>query len=182
MAAADRIRPGANPRHRVTGASRGRFRWAATSAFLRRPAHRARRRARRLAVHPAGRFYSGRPVFFNTSYVVSGDPTLDNPTRDKWFDTSHVRGAGHVHAAQQPVVLRRAERPGVLFADMTMTKAFSFASRVPARGALEAYNVFNSIIWDQPETNISSANFGKVTRKRVDGQGREIQIGVRFVF
>ena len=36
----------------------------------------------------SGRFYSGRPVFFNTSYVVTGDPTLSNPTRDKWFDTS----------------------------------------------------------------------------------------------
>jgi hypothetical protein len=30
--------------------------------------------------------------------------------------------------------------------------------------------------------NLASANFGKVTRKRIDGQGREIQIGVRFVF
>ncbi len=36
----------------------------------------------------SGRFYSGRPVFFNTSYVVSGNPTLSNPTRDKWFDTT----------------------------------------------------------------------------------------------
>ena len=33
-----------------------------------------------------------------------------------------------------------------------------------------------------PDTNISSANFGKVTRKRIDGTGREIQVGVRFVF
>ena len=30
--------------------------------------------------------------------------------------------------------------------------------------------------------NLSSANFGRVTRKRTDGQGREMQIGVRFVF
>ena len=38
------------------------------------------------------------------------------------------------------------------------------------------------IVWDQPEVNLSSANFGKVTRKRVDGNGREIQVGARFVF
>jgi hypothetical protein len=30
--------------------------------------------------------------------------------------------------------------------------------------------------------NLSSANFGKVTRKRVDSSGREIQLGARFVF
>ena len=33
-----------------------------------------------------------------------------------------------------------------------------------------------------PELNISSTNFGKVTRKRADGSGREIQAGLRFVF
>ena len=52
--------------------------------------------------------------------------------------------------------------------------------RLEAR--IEAYNVFNMIVWDQPEVNLSSANFGKVTRKRVDGNGREIQLGARFVF
>ena len=41
---------------------------------------------------------------------------------------------------------------------------------------------FNNITWDVPELNISSPNFGKVTRKRIDGSGREMQIGVRFVF
>jgi len=30
--------------------------------------------------------------------------------------------------------------------------------------------------------NVSNANFGKVTRKRIDGTGREVQIGVRFIF
>ena len=59
----------------------------------------------------AARFYSGRPLLFTTSYVVNGNPKLDNPTRDRWFDTSVFARAGHVHAAQQPVVLRRAERP-----------------------------------------------------------------------
>jgi hypothetical protein len=46
----------------------------------------------------------------------------------------------------------------------------------------EAYNAFNQIVWDNPDLAITSSNFGKVTRKRVDGNGREIQIGVRFLF
>ena len=54
---------------------------------------------------------------------------------------------------------------------MTMTKAFRFGSKYRLEARLEAYNVLNHIVWDQPEVNLSSANFGKVTRKRVDGHG-----------
>jgi len=45
-----------------------------------------------------------------------------------------------------------------------------------------AYNALNQIVWDNPDLTITSSNFGKVTRKRVDGSGREIQIGLRFIF
>ena len=34
------------------------------------------------------RTYSGRPLLFGTSYIVTGNPKIDNPTRGKWFDTS----------------------------------------------------------------------------------------------
>jgi hypothetical protein len=52
--------------------------------------------------------------------------------------------------------------------------------RVEAR--IEAHNALNTVIWDNPDVNVSNANFGKVTRKRVDGTGREVQVGLRFVF
>jgi len=55
-------------------------------------------------------------------------------------------------------------------------------SKYRLQARIEAYNVFDVIVWDQPEVNLASTNFGKVTRKRVDSQGREIQLGVRFVF
>ena len=71
--------------------------------------------------------------------------------------------------------------PGWAATDMTLTKNFPIGKyRLEAR--FEAYNAFNQIIWDNPDLGIASSNFGKVTRKRVDGNGREIQIGVRFVF
>ena len=72
--------------------------------------------------------------------------------------------------------------PSVFLTDMTLTKMFSLTEPLPARSALEAYNAFNNVVWDMPDTTSRSANFGKVTRKRVDGTGREIQIGLRFVF
>ena len=45
----------------------------------------------------------------------------------------------------------------------------------------DGHDAFNTIVWDNPDVNVSSANFGKVTRKRTD-TGREVQIGLRFVF
>ena len=41
---------------------------------------------------PAARYYSGRPLLFNQSLVVDGDPRVSSPTNDRWFDTSKFRG------------------------------------------------------------------------------------------
>jgi hypothetical protein len=130
----------------------------------------------------SGRFYSGRPVFFNTSYVVSGNPKLDSPTRDRWFDTTRFAVQDSFTPRNNPWIYDGLNGPAAAFTDMTLTKTFNLNSRYRLEARLEAYNVFNTIVWDQPDVNISSANFGKVTRKRVDSNGREMQIGVRFVF
>ena len=72
--------------------------------------------------------------------------------------------------------------PGASFTDMTLTKMFSLTAKYRVEARIEAYNAFNTVVWDNPDLNISSANFGKVTRKRIDGAGREMQVGLRFVF
>ena len=130
----------------------------------------------------SGRFYSGRPVFFGTSYLVSGDPTLDSPTRDRWFDVSKFAVQDSFTPRSNAWYYDGLNGPAAAFTDMTLTKAFQMSSRYRVEARIEAYNVFNMIVWDQPEVNLANANFGKVTRKRVDSNGREIQIGVRFVF
>ncbi len=127
------------------------------------------------------RTYSGRPLLFNTSYVVSGNPKLDNPTRDKWFDTSMFAIADTYTPRSNPWYYSGLNGPGWSLTDMTLTKNFTF-NRYRLEARIETYNAFNQIIWDNPDLSISSSNFGKVTRKRVDGNGREIQVGVRFVF
>jgi hypothetical protein len=129
----------------------------------------------------AVRLYSGRPIIFNTG-AVSGDPTLDNPTRDRWFDTSKFAAQPAFTPRTNPVYYSGLNGPGATFVDMTMTKSFTMANRYRMEFRLEAYNAFNTVIWDQPEVTFGNPNFGKVTRKRTDSLGREIQIGLRFVF
>ncbi len=128
------------------------------------------------------RNYSGRPVLFGTSYVVSGDPKIDNPTRDKWFDTSKFAVADTYTPRSNPWYYDGLNGPAWSLTDMTLTKMFNFGPRYRMEFRAEAYNAFNQIVWDNPDLSISSSNFGKVTRKRVDGVGREIQLGLRFIF
>lgn len=127
------------------------------------------------------RYYSGRLLLFGTSYVVTGNPKLDNPTRDRWFDTSKFAVADTFTPRSNPWYYDGLTGPSVTVTDLTVTKSVAIGqNRIEAR--IEAYNLFDSITWDNPDLTISSSNFGKVTRKRLDGNGREIQLGLRFVF
>jgi hypothetical protein len=129
-----------------------------------------------------GKYYSGRPLLFNTSYVVQGNPTIDNPTRDRWFDTSKFAVQDSFTPRSNPWYFDGLNGPGTFVTDMTLTKMFDVTSRYRLEARIEAYNALNSIIWDNPDLNLASSNFGKVTRKRLAYNGREIQFGLRFVF
>jgi hypothetical protein len=130
----------------------------------------------------ATRWYSGRPLLFTTSYLVAGNPKLDKPTRDRWFDTSMFSVADTNTPRSNPFYYKGLNGPGWTVTDMTLTKMFSVTAKYRLEARIEAYNAFNTIIWDTPTLDLSNANFGKVTRKRVDGNGREIQVGLRFIF
>jgi outer membrane receptor protein involved in Fe transport len=130
----------------------------------------------------ATRWYSGRPLLFNTSYLVTGNPKLDKPTNNRWFDTSMFSVADAYTPRSNPWYFEGLNGPGWTVTDMTLTKMFTFSAKYRLEARIEAYNAFNTILWDNPDLVLSSANFGKVTRKRVDGNGREIQVGLRFIF
>ena len=136
----------------------------------------------RFCTSASTRWYSGRPLLWGNSYLVSGNPKLDNPTRDRWFDTSMFAVADSFTPRSNPWYFDGLTGPGAFFRDMTLTKNFSLTSKYKVEARIEAYNAFNHIVWDNPDQTISSANFGKVTRKRTDITGREIQLGLRFVF
>ena len=136
-----------------------------------------------MAVTPAARYYSGRLLLFNQSLIVDGDPRIDNPTRDRWFDPTRFRGLQDSFTPRNsPWSWDGLVGPSVFVADVTLTKMFTLTPKYRVEARIEAYNALNTVIWDNPDVNVSNANFGKVTRKRIDGTGREVQIGLRFIF
>lgn len=175
-------RPSNSPRHRVTAA----LTWQV-------PVGRDRRFLSDLPaaldavlggwqLSSATRLYSGRLLLFNTSYIVDGNPKIDNPTNERWFDTSKFRVQDAFTPRSNPWYFDGLVGPKSMNTDLNITKTFRLGPkyRVEFRG--EAYNVFNQIIWEDPDLALASANFGKVTRKRLESLGREMQIGLRFSF
>ncbi|MCC6588689.1 MAG: TonB-dependent receptor [Bryobacterales bacterium] len=64
--------------------------------------------------------------------------------------------------------------------DMTLVKSFRIKERFRTELRWEAFNVLNRVIWGGPATNVSAANFG-----RVSGQGnapRIMQVGVKVTY
>ena len=133
-------------------------------------------------VSASTRWYSGRLLLFGTSYIVDGNPTLASPTRDQWFDTSRFKVQDTFTPRSNPWFYDGLSGPSATATDLTITKSFAISKQNRIELRVESYNLFNQIIWEDPDLNIASANFGKVTRKRLENAGREMQIGLRFLF
>jgi hypothetical protein len=114
---------------------------------------------------------------------------LDNPTRDRWFNTS-VFAALPEPGDNDPERIPRTNPytydgvvgPGTSQTDMTLSKSFRLSERFRFEVRVEAYNAFNQINWDNPVMDFNSANFGKVVSKRAPYIGREIQYGFKLSF
>jgi hypothetical protein len=137
------------------------------------------------------RLYSGRPLFFSQNLIVDGNPKLDNPTQQKWFDTSKFHALPtstdpalppNLHKRDNPWTWAGVEGPGIEQTDMTISKSFSLTERFKLEVRAEGYNVFNHINLANPIVDFNNANFGKITTKLVAYNGREIQYGLRLVF
>ncbi len=82
----------------------------------------------------AMRYYSGRPLIFG-NFVVDGNPKLDDPTRDRWFDTSRFSVQDAFTPRNNPSFYDSLNGPAAFFADMTLTKVFRLGPRYRVGGA-----------------------------------------------
>lgn len=111
---------------------------------------------------------------------ASGQPVnLDTPTTERWFNTAAF--------VLQPVYqFGNAARnsvpgPAGFMLDSNVQKNF----RLPLEGhelqfRWECYNLFNHPVWGFPTSNLSSANFGRITSTAVSM--RQMQFALKYVF
>lgn len=143
---------------------------------------------------------SGQPIGAPGSAVSSGiSPKLDNPTRDMWFNPCSLTVAGarqNCRTADQPVAffvqppftLRtlggrfpdiRNARP--TYFDFSVFKTFPITEQVNLQFRAEAFNALNTPWFGNPNTTISSANFGVVSPSQANDP-RNVQLALRLTF
>ena len=109
--------------------------------------------------------------------IQLGDATLDNPTMDKWFDTSMFKANS---AGVWGSALRGSIRgPKYFNIDMTLSRVIRLGNDRKLEVRAEAFNVFNRLNLDNPTTNFSSTDFGKITSAQ---DPRIMQFAVKFSF
>jgi hypothetical protein len=114
-----------------------------------------------------------------------GDPEIDNPTPERWFNTAAF--------AQNPVVTGQAtngnsarnllDGPGFKVIDLAVSRDFRLPGDKRLTFRAEATNAFNIVNYGQPGNSVpsgaTSTTFGII---RTANAMRRLQLGVRFTF
>jgi hypothetical protein len=116
----------------------------------------------------------------NSRPDVVGDPELPSSERSlsRWFN---------VNAFARPTDIRFGNLgrntltgPGRVNFDASLIKDFPFTERLRLQFRAEAFNVFNTPQFGQPNASIGAANAGTITS--TVGNPRQIQLALRIVF
>lgn len=151
------------------------------------------------SIAPILRMRSGRPFTVTNGNVdanldgvgtdrarLIGDPHLDNPTADMWFNVFAFAQNPIVNGA--PVEGTAARNlltgPSYKAVDLALSRDFRFGERYKLRIRAESTNVFNWVNYDQPNASTPANVATSVTFGRITGAGamRRLQFGARFTF
>ena len=115
----------------------------------------------------------------NRANMVPGQDPNDGPkTIDEWFNRA-------AFVVQPNFTYGNATRniiigPGIFNFDLSIIRNFRFATSKSLQVRVEAFNVFNQPVWNDPNTAVTNPLYGTInsTRKPM----RELQFGLKFIF
>ena len=110
-------------------------------------------------------------------------PWLDRSERWTEDDSTVVQhrgicaaaGSGYGDAVRNSII-----GPGIFNFDMSILRNFTLGGSKSLQFRLEAFNTFNQPVWNDPNTSVTSAQYGQITTTRKPM--RELQLGVKFGF
>ncbi|MBI1898283.1 MAG: TonB-dependent receptor [Acidobacteria bacterium] len=123
---------------------------------------------------------SGQFLRFGQMDTDGSNPRIDNPTRQRWFDTSKFKQATPFTPRTNPWQYPGVTGPGYWNWDATISKHFPVTERVRLEFRFEAYNLANAFMPGNPNMNVNSSLFGRSTNQA--NQGRELQYTMRLHF
>jgi hypothetical protein len=114
--------------------------------------------------------------------LVDGDPTLDNPTQERWFDTSKFKVLPAFTRRQNPLQYPDLTGPRFINFDATLAKEFRLMERLKFELRTEAYNLTNRFPANDPDLSVTSPTFGRVVSQRAGVFGRQFQFSGRLIW
>ena len=110
---------------------------------------------------------------------VSGQDPNDGPkTIQQWFNTDAyvLQPAAEYGDAVRNGLLG----PGIFNFDTSILRNFTLGGSKSLQLRLEAFNTFNQPVWNDPNTSVTSTQYGQITSTRKPM--REVQLGIKFGF
>ncbi len=114
-----------------------------------------------------------------------GDPEGPGSTREKldggYFNASaFLRPAEDTYGSAPRTLNYR--NPGIVNTDMTLGKIFSIAERHRIELRMEAFNVFNGVVFGKPNASVEAPTFGVISNYASGFGPRQLQFGIRYEF
>jgi hypothetical protein len=125
---------------------------------------------------------NGPLLTFGGAVAPTESPRIDNPTRDKYFDTSKFAQLPAYTPRTNPYYYSDLRGFGFWSLDSTLSKYFRITERVKFELRMEFYNMPNAFMPIQPDMSVTSSTFGKSTNIAPGNYGREIQYTGRIHF
>ena len=114
--------------------------------------------------------------------MVNGDPVLDNPTRQRWFNTDAFSRLPAFTRRVNPWIFDDLRGPFFSNLDMTVSKNVPITEALRLELRMEAYNLSNSFMGQNPNLDVNSGSFGAITAQLPTHSGREFQYSARFIW
>ena len=115
----------------------------------------------------------------NRPNLVAGqDPNSGDHTIQRWFNTSAFVPQTNFTYGNAPRNI--VTGPGISNFDASIIRNFRLGGAKSLQFRLEAFNLFNQPVWQDPNMNVTNPLYGTInaTRKPM----REVQVGLKFVF
>ncbi len=108
---------------------------------------------------------------------VVGNPAIDNPSPSAWFNRSAFAAPPQYAFGNSGIGL--IEGPGAFSLDSNLSKNFHITESKYFQFRWEAFNLINRVNYGNPDTTLTSGNFGRITGA---GSARYMQLGLKFLF
>jgi hypothetical protein len=108
---------------------------------------------------------------------IVGNPGLGNPSPSMWFNTAAFGSPALYTWGSSSMGI--VEGPGFVQFNTGLSKQFRFTESKVLELRGEAFNVFNHVNYNNPDTGLTSGNFGQITSAAT---ARYLQLGLKFMF